>query len=92
MTFTHFHEKIQQLLKNVGVDIAKRLTYQKFVHSWYAFLKLLDVTHNMESGLACSTCGPHPDEVVVDGTSVGFQEKFLPQEPLKQESITKKFR
>ena len=47
MAFTHFHEKIQQLLKNVGVGIAKRLTYQKFVHSWYAFRKLLDVTHGV---------------------------------------------
>ena len=44
------------------------------------------VSYDMESGLACSTC---PDEV--DGASVGFQEKFLSQEPLKQESITKKF-
>ena len=53
------------------------LSYNNWRLSWYAFMDLLDVEPNAE--FICSVCGPIPDIVVCDATSLGFQRKFASQ-------------
>ena len=94
MTFTHFFESWCQQMENLGVhNIRKIISYQKFLHSWYAFFRMLDVVgDDLKVGMECKECGPYPDEVIVDGTSVGFQEKFVPLQPFTVEPVIPKFR
>lgn len=53
-------------------QFSKVCGYGKFVESWYAFMKLLDV--DVGQGFCCDTCGPNPEVVVCDGTSLGYRQ------------------
>ena len=41
---------------------------------WYVFINLLHV--NTSTEFICDICGPAPEIVVCDATSLGFQRKF----------------
>ncbi|CAG2192478.1 unnamed protein product [Mytilus edulis] len=51
------------------------MTYQDFKCAWYAFLDLLDI--NYENSFQCPHCGPDPDTVVMDATSVAFRKELI---------------
>ena len=73
MTFTHFFNVWRQEMLMYYPDF--QLTYVMLVQSWYCFLRLLDI--NLEEGMICQKCGPSPEIIICDGTTVGFQKKFL---------------
>ena len=74
MTFHHYFTSWTAELKSIGYE-QHLMNYNQFKDSWYAFLSLLDIDY--AEGSVCSTCGPQPETVVCDGTSIGFQRKFL---------------
>ena len=41
---------------------------ETFTCVWFAFTDL----QQLESGMKCSICGPHPDIVIADGVSIGY--------------------
>ena len=49
-------------------------SYDNWRMAWYAFIKLLHV--NTSAEFMCDICGPVPEIVVCDATSLGFQRKF----------------
>ena len=49
-------------------------SYDNWRMAWYAFIKLLHV--NTSAKFMCDICGPAPETVVCDATSLGFQRKF----------------
>ena len=49
--------------------------YGNFVDSWYAFVILLDL--DWLDGFLCEKCGPDPETIVCDGTSLGFRRELL---------------
>ena len=77
MTFIHHYNVWCNDMKMYGyTNFKKQLPYSSFIRSWYSFMDLLDV--NYEIGMTCEECGPSPKLVICDGTSLGFQKKFLP--------------
>jgi hypothetical protein len=56
-------------------DFSEKMSYQDFKESWYAFLDLLDIDYM--STFHCPDCGPDPDTVVMDATSVAFRKELL---------------
>lgn len=76
MTFIHFFDVWASEMEEFGYsDFRDKMNYEKFVHAWYNFLALLEIDY--QSSYMCDACGPAPDLVVCDGTSLGFQRKFL---------------
>ena len=51
------------------------IDYNSWRFAWYAFLRLLDI--NYHQGWICPRCGPQPDIIVCDATSVAFQRQFV---------------
>ena len=73
-----------------GFDLAKSLTYKSWIDAWYRFLDLLDIDYN--DGAECKECGPSPEIVVCDGTSLGFHKKFnlfVPKKTKKEGAVGK---
>lgn len=56
-------------------DFPDKMSYSDFKESWYAFLDLLDL--NYCSSFSCPQCGPAPETVVIDATSVAFRKELL---------------
>ena len=76
MTFIQFFTVWETEMFDWGFpDFCEKFSYEKFVHSWYAFFDLLDVEES--DGFTCEKCGPYPDLVVCDGTSLGFRRQLL---------------
>ena len=76
MTFIHFYTVWATQMQNYGFGSELRVfRYQTFVHSWYAFLRLLD--YDESDGFSCDKCGDCPDIVICDGTSLGFRRQLL---------------
>ena len=77
MTFTHYYNvwatKMQHMYRYA--NFMKLMPYASFIRAWYCFLDLLDV--DWERGMTCEKCGRNPSPVICDGTSLGFQKKFL---------------
>ena len=76
MTFSQYYNVWAQEMETYGhKDFRSRLPYSAFIQAWYAFMKLLQI--DWEDGMKCEVCGPSPRIVICDGTSLGFQKKFL---------------
>ncbi|KAF8515123.1 hypothetical protein BU17DRAFT_9439, partial [Hysterangium stoloniferum] len=53
----------------LSADSPTPLCYTEiFTHVWFAFTDL----QQLESGMKCPICGPHPDIVIADGVSIGY--------------------
>ncbi|XP_066915621.1 uncharacterized protein [Clytia hemisphaerica] len=75
-TMFSYYEVMMAVQKDSGdLELKKRFSYNNFRSSWYAYLKLLDVSFT--SSADCDKCGKVPDIVVCDATGMGFQKKFL---------------
>lgn len=57
------------------VNIGDKMGYQDFKEAWYAFLNLLDIDY--QGCFECPGCGPDPDTVVMDATSVAFRKEMI---------------
>lgn len=57
------------------VNIGDKISYQDFKEAWYAFLNLLDIDY--QRSFECPSCGPDPDTVVMDATSVAFRKEMI---------------
>ena len=76
MTFSKYFDIWIDELVECETDGAKpKPTYSDFIQSWYAYMNLLDL--DFAAGMVCEECGPSPRTVICDGTSLGFQKKFL---------------
>lgn len=73
--FTEYQVLCQTLSDAGYVDIGEKMTNQDFKCAWYAFLDLLDI--NYENSFQCPHCGPDPDTVVMDATSVAFRKELI---------------
>ena len=71
-----YYEVMMAVQKDCGnLDLKKEFLYNDFRSSWYAYLRLLDVS--FASSAECDKCGKVPKIVVCDATGMGFQKKFL---------------
>lgn len=76
MTFTHYHDVWASEMEVFGYhDFRQKMPYQKFTQTWYSFLELLKKDY--QDSMCCTLCGHAPNLVICDGTSLGFQRKFL---------------
>lgn len=57
------------------VNIGDKISYQDFKEALYAFLNLLDIDY--QRSFECPSCGPDPDTVVMDATSVAFRKEMI---------------
>ncbi|XP_062381987.1 uncharacterized protein LOC134069870 isoform X2 [Sardina pilchardus] len=55
-------------------DFHRHMSYHKFRHAWHAFLGLLNFP--TEEGFLCPTCGSEPQQVVMDGTTLGYHQRY----------------
>ncbi|KAL3868521.1 hypothetical protein ACJMK2_041322 [Sinanodonta woodiana] len=60
---------------DAGHDIPGKLSYSDFKSAWYSFLDLLEIDYT--SSFVCSHCGPDPDTVVMDATSLSFRKELV---------------
>lgn len=56
-------------------DFFEKMSYQDFKEAWYAFMDLLDI--DFDHSFHCPDCGPDPDTVIMDATSVAFRKELL---------------
>ena len=92
MTFTHYYSVWVFEMECLGFENAsKDLPFKSFIQAWYAYLDLLDI--DFEAGMTCSVCGVEPDVVICDGTSLGFQRKFLsPPDSVADKKVIPRYR
>lgn len=57
-----------------NTDFRQLFPYRYFRMAWYAYLKLLDI--NMDDGFMCKDCGPNPDMILCDATSIGHRKIY----------------
>ena len=55
--------------------IGDQMSYADFKDAWYAFLNLLAIDY--ETSFECPGCGPAPETVVMDATSVAFRKEMI---------------
>ncbi|XP_076147301.1 uncharacterized protein LOC143131544 [Alosa pseudoharengus] len=58
------------------------LTYHKFRMAWHAFLGLLEL--DTKEGFQCPICQDEPKELVMDGTTLGYHQRYK-EEPQESE-------
>ena len=66
-------------------SFASNFSYNHFRMAWYGFLQLLDI--DLCEGFMCTTCGDHPDIVIMDATSLSFRKDFDPWKNLLNYSV-----
>ena len=72
-TLQTYHEVwIRRLLDTTEEN---RPSYNNLRYAWYSFLLLLDI--DFAAGSICSECGPVPDIVVCDATTVAFRKSMV---------------
>ncbi|XP_069109578.1 uncharacterized protein [Argopecten irradians] len=74
-TLHAFHQtwlKIQ--MEEGNGELSKTFLYRHFRLSWYNFVDLLDIDIN--SGFSCSECGPTPEMVLFDATTLGHRKIY----------------
>ena len=59
----------------IFVSLLYTLYLFRFVHTWYAFIELLDIEY--DDGFSCPQCGDQPQAIVMDGVTVGTKKHFL---------------
>ena len=62
-------------LSDVGAKEENRPSYNQLRYAWYSFLHLLYI--NFSTASTCSECGPVPDIVVCDATTVAFRKTVV---------------
>jgi hypothetical protein len=50
-------------------------SYNHLRYAWYSFLGLLDIDYT--AGSVCAECGPEPEVVVCDATTVAFRKTMV---------------
>ncbi|XP_065052628.1 uncharacterized protein LOC135681910 isoform X2 [Rhopilema esculentum] len=60
-----------------GYEKGPFLNYQQWRCSWYSFLELLDIDYTF--GFQCQICGPYPNVVICDATTLGFRRHYARQ-------------
>lgn len=68
----------------------KMPSYNQLRYAWYSFLDLLEIDYTASS--TCSECGPEPEIVVCDATTVAFRKTMVlrcdPQTPVESANVT----
>lgn len=57
-----------------NTNFSKRMPYRDFRLAWYEFMQLLDIDYH--AGFECKECGPNPETVIMDATSLGHRKIY----------------
>lgn len=69
----HHSHRVQYAHEDAGNStFADTVHYKHFRAAWYAYLSLLDI--DFSSGFQCTTCGPYPQTIIMDATSLSFRK------------------
>lgn len=71
--FSAFCIMVRRLYMNNGLAEDSFCSDETFVRAWFAFTDIQE----LDSGMTCSTCGPHPEVIIVDGLSLATQSSKL---------------
>lgn len=85
--FSFYNVWIQHQTDNGNLNFSTLFLYKYFRESWFCFQSLLDIDYVED--FVCKECGPRPDLLLFDGTSLSFKKTFLPPEPVISNKNTK---
>lgn len=72
-----FYRQLVMEHEDCGEDLRAVLAYHHFVFAWYGFRDLLATECTLAEGFKCPVCADEPEIIICDGTTLGFQRKFL---------------
>lgn len=62
-------------IQDADPTVGEYPSYNQLRYAWYSYLKLLDI--NYSEGSICPECGPTPNIIVCDATTVAFCRKMV---------------
>ncbi|XP_046848035.1 uncharacterized protein LOC124441604 [Xenia sp. Carnegie-2017] len=74
--YKYYVAYVQRQVSSGNLNFPKEITYAKFRLAIIAMIRLLDI--DFDNGFFCELCGRIPQKVVMDGTTLGIQKTFLP--------------
>ncbi|XP_046861937.1 uncharacterized protein LOC124455294 [Xenia sp. Carnegie-2017] len=74
--YKYYVAYVQRQVSSGNFNFPKETTYAKFCLAIIAMIRLLNI--DFDNGFFCELCGRIPQKVVMDGTTLGIQKTFLP--------------